>query len=248
MAEFSSDTDAVLINVGDSDSISELSGHCTDDSVNPRIDGLFDGIHRENVSFGDRKISSGDNQSQDEPKYAERGSRSEIRRHSESFDLSDESEEELYRIDLGNESEDSTSWGSLHDDRDTELSKLFERLRKRTRLEKAAENTAGLREYVLDSGYTVSVPRAGMTRSSDIIRSYESEHPLIGNIEILRWPSNYTFYEKFRSDAIRYFSAEGHECEYEDFISFVPQYSAMTSAQKEYYFRWQQLPAKRRIY
>ena len=43
MAEFSSDTDAVLINVGDSDSISELSGHCTDDSVNPEIDGLFDG-------------------------------------------------------------------------------------------------------------------------------------------------------------------------------------------------------------
>ena len=244
MTEFSSDTDAVLINVGDSGSISELSGCCncdtvcTDDSVSPEIDGLFDGIHRENVSFGDRKFSSGDNQSQDEPKYAERGSRSEIRRNSESFDLSDESEEELYRIDLGNESEDSTSCGSLHDDRDTELSKLFERLRKRTRLEKAAENTAGRREYVLDSGYTVSVPRAGITRSSDIIRSYESDHPLIGNIEVLRWPSNYTFYEKFRSDAIRYFSAEGHECEYEDFISFVPQYSAMTSAQKEYYFRW----------
>lgn len=244
MPEFSSDTDAVLINVGDTDSISELSGHCnsgavcTDDSVSPEINGFSDDIRREKVSFGDSKVSSGDNQSQDEPNYAERGGRSEIHRYSELFDLSCESEEDLYRIDLGDESEGSTSCESLHDDRDTELSKLFERLRKRTQLEKAAENTAGRREYVLDSGYTVSVPRAGMTRSSDIIRSYESDHPLIGNIEILRWPSVYSFYEKFRSDAIRYFSEEGHECEYEDFISFVPQYSAMTSAQKEYYFRW----------
>lgn len=244
MTEFSSDTDAVLINIGSSDSTSAAYGCCVGDvscadgkMAENSVD--FDSITYKKERSESVKKSVGIGRVSGETEESDPSCLSSAV-HSAPCgnDMTCESEEELYRIDLGDESEDSTLTNERKDRRNTELSKLFERLRERTRRERTAERAVSRAEYALDSGYTVSIPRTGITRSSDIIRSYESEHPLIKTVEVLRWPSVYSFYERFRADAVRYFQEEGQECEYEDFVSFVPQYAAMTDAQRKYYFNW----------
>ena len=74
---------------------------------------------------------------------------------------------------------------------------------------------------------------------------YCPEHSLIKNVKISPWPSSYSFYERFRSDAEKMLRAEpeaetpdGEGPEYVHFFSYMPQYRQMNSAQLSYYLYW----------
>lgn len=70
---------------------------------------------------------------------------------------------------------------------------------------------------------------------------YEPEDSLIRSVRIMRWPTSYTFYEQFRSDAHRCRNAEGKPSPKVDFFSYTPQYRQMSQAQLDYYFYWRSL-------
>ena len=112
---------------------------------------------------------------------------------------------------------------------DEEISELFARLRSRSGSGQHREN---------DTDFSIAVPRSSSFRDTGLIRSYEPRHPFLRHVDILTWPSSYTFYERFRADAVSFFSREGREVPYAEFVSYVPQYSMMTGAQLSYYFYW----------
>lgn len=143
------------------------------------------------------------------------------------------SEEERYRIDIG------ASASRERTEEDEEFTSYFNSLREKAR--RASHTDGRFTDDLIrrsDSRYKVSVPHSTAQHPSGIIRSYAPVHPLITKVEVLEWPSKYTFYDKFRRDAVKYFEQAGRECGYEDFTSFVPQYSMMTEAQRRYYLWW----------
>lgn len=68
------------------------------------------------------------------------------------------------------------------------------------------------------------------------LSEYVSENPFIGSVKILHWPSHYTFYERFRRDALRYFDRQGVECHHVPFFSYMPQYAQLDVNQRAWYF------------
>ncbi len=68
--------------------------------------------------------------------------------------------------------------------------------------------------------------------------SYEYGSGFIGRVEISPWPSSFTFYTKFRRDALRFFDRTSDPCEYVYFFSYMPQYDQMTVSQLSYYLYW----------
>lgn len=124
-----------------------------------------------------------------------------------------------------------------NDDRD-ELEKLFLRLRERAKRNAELQISGERREKYINSEYDVTVPRFHTQNRTGVVRSYEPAHPLVRSVEVLEWPSKYSFYERFRQDAVKYFETEGTKCDYAEFTSFVPQYCMMTENQKRYYLWW----------
>lgn len=71
---------------------------------------------------------------------------------------------------------------------------------------------------------------------------YSSEHnPLIKKITIKKWPARYTFYERFRADALKYYQKNPVRCSHVPFFSYTPQYSQLSAGQLEYYLYWRSL-------
>ncbi len=81
-------------------------------------------------------------------------------------------------------------------------------------------------------------PESAKKYSAEPITVYTPENPLIKKVSIWRWPSKYTFYERFRSDAIKLFYQTGNECSYEQFFSYMPQYVQLNHLQSDYYIWW----------
>ncbi len=77
--------------------------------------------------------------------------------------------------------------------------------------------------------------------TAEAILEYEPENSLIRRVKIMRWPTSYTFYEQFRSDAQRCRNAKGKPSPKVDFFSYTPQYRQMSQAQLDYYFYWRSL-------
>lgn len=71
-------------------------------------------------------------------------------------------------------------------------------------------------------------------------REYALQGSFIERVRILPWPSDFNFYRKFRSDALRYFDRTHEACEYVYFFSYMPQYEQMTSSQMAYYLYWRE--------
>lgn len=61
-------------------------------------------------------------------------------------------------------------------------------------------------------------------------------NPLIKEVTVRLWPARYSFYEKFRKDAEKYYGIDGSPCAYVPFFSFTPQYSQLTDEQLDFYF------------
>ena len=70
--------------------------------------------------------------------------------------------------------------------------------------------------------------------------SYTPENPFIKNVTVWLWPSKFTFYERFHSDAERNFDKKYGECEHMKFFSYMPQYIQLETAQFNWYLWWRE--------
>ena len=67
---------------------------------------------------------------------------------------------------------------------------------------------------------------------------YYPEESLIKSITVKRYKEKYDFYDSFRKAAILYHDCPGEACDFAQFYSYMPQYSQLNKAQKNYYFYW----------
>ncbi len=67
---------------------------------------------------------------------------------------------------------------------------------------------------------------------------YHPQWPLIRCVSVCRWPSRYSFYEKFRSDATFFYALSGKPCEPTPFFSYMPQYAQLNTMQRAWYLFW----------
>ena len=72
------------------------------------------------------------------------------------------------------------------------------------------------------------------------ICSYSPENPFIQNVNVWLWPSKFTFYERFHSDAERNFDKTSDECQHIKFFSYMPQYIQLDELQLKWYFWWRE--------
>ena len=73
---------------------------------------------------------------------------------------------------------------------------------------------------------------------------YYPENSLLHEIILKKRTSALRFYENFEYEALKYYSIEEAESEYEPFFSYVPQYDQLNEKQKKYYFYWRSLVRK----
>lgn len=69
-------------------------------------------------------------------------------------------------------------------------------------------------------------------------RVYYPENTLIKSITVRKFKEKYDFYESFRKAALLYYDCPGEKCDFAQFYSYMPQYSQLNKAQKNYYFYW----------
>ena len=82
-------------------------------------------------------------------------------------------------------------------------------------------------------------PRGSMPKTeAPKMLDYEPESDFIRRVTITPWPADFNFYQKFRSDAVRYFERTHVPTEYVYFFSYMPQYDQMTISQMAYYLYW----------
>ncbi len=95
---------------------------------------------------------------------------------------------------------------------------------------------------VLDTSGSVksiySEPVVKPQYSSELLLEYVPENPLISKVSIYSWPSKYTFYERFRVDAQKYFNVKHGEVLPVKYFSYMPSYIQMSIRQREWYFYW----------
>lgn len=75
-------------------------------------------------------------------------------------------------------------------------------------------------------------------RVSQTELEYQPDNSLIKTVRICKWPTSYSFYEKFLSDAQRYYRVKCEESPYVPFFSYMPQYNQMNIDQLRYYIWW----------
>ena len=92
---------------------------------------------------------------------------------------------------------------------------------------------------------TVPTPAAGEPIPASLPSSEGEEtvyrpddNPLIEEIAVRPWPTRYTFYERFRRDAVSLFSLKGEPCEKVPFFSYTPQYAQLSREQRAFYLWW----------
>ena len=85
-----------------------------------------------------------------------------------------------------------------------------------------------------------AIPSASAdSRRSKILFTYEPKDSLIRSVTVSSYPRAYNFYDRFLTDAEKYFDVSGEECEYVPFFSYIPQYSNLSQKQlaRYLYFR-----------
>lgn len=76
----------------------------------------------------------------------------------------------------------------------------------------------------------------GVSTSEDTV--YDKEGGLIRRVTIRRFADRFDFYGSFRKAALIYYDYRTEKCDFAPFYSYMPQYSQLTSEQKNYYFYW----------
>lgn len=73
---------------------------------------------------------------------------------------------------------------------------------------------------------------------SEILFEYLPENIQIERVTVCSWPSKYTFYERFKNDAQKYFNIKCDKCEPVSYFSYMPSYLQMSIRQRKWYFYW----------
>ena len=100
------------------------------------------------------------------------------------------------------------------------------------------ESAAG--EPIPQCGHSEATGAVRRSASPERIAHYTDPHPLILYVDITKRNPFAGFYERFASDARRYFSVRGEPCPIVPYFSYMPQYTQMEHAQKECYFWWRE--------
>lgn len=87
---------------------------------------------------------------------------------------------------------------------------------------------------LISDGYSAAIP----PKTDGILFTYKPENPLIIRVDVRPWPSKYSFYNKFRADALRLLDADHGECCPVQFFSYMPQYSQLGPAHRSWYLWW----------
>lgn len=95
-------------------------------------------------------------------------------------------------------------------------------------------NTIEMRPSERDAGKLTFTPKPVMEKPNPDIE-YSPESPFIKSVKIFR-QANFSYYEAFYKDGLKYLCEEGKECPEASFFSYVPQYSQLGNEQKEWYF------------
>ena len=106
-----------------------------------------------------------------------------------------------------------------------------------TKVEKAAEAILvvdGKGDYYVP----MSEPIKRMREEPKILSRFSPENSFIENVTIYSWPTKYTFYERFRCDAEKYYSLKRGEITPVKYFSYMPSYIQMSIRQREWYFYW----------
>ena len=73
-------------------------------------------------------------------------------------------------------------------------------------------------------------------------RSYVPKRKgLLKEVTIRRWVDKYDFYGNFRKAAMIYYDYKTEKCDFAPYYSYMPQYSQLTTPQKQYYFYWRDM-------
>lgn len=78
---------------------------------------------------------------------------------------------------------------------------------------------------------------AAKERTEDTVYT-PSSRGLIKRVTIKKYVDKYDFYGNFRKAALIYYDYKTPKCDFAPFYSYMPQYSQLNSAQKNYYFYW----------
>ncbi len=81
---------------------------------------------------------------------------------------------------------------------------------------------------------------ASKHRDERQVVEYAPDHVLIHKVRILRWKSDYRYYESFFRDAAKLYPIRGVACPHVPFFSYVPQYSQLNRPQLEWYLWWRE--------
>ena len=89
-----------------------------------------------------------------------------------------------------------------------------------------------------DSYVPMSEPIKKMSEEPKILSKYSPENTFIEKVTIYSWPTKYTFYERFRVDAEKYYNLKREETLPVKYFSYMPSYIQMSIRQREWYFYW----------
>ena len=106
-----------------------------------------------------------------------------------------------------------------------------------TKVEKAPEAILVV-DGKSDSYVPMSEPIKRQSEEPKILSEYSPENSFIDNVTIFSWPTRYTFYERFRVDAEKYYNIKREETSPVKYFSYMPSYIQMSIRQREWYFYW----------
>ena len=75
-------------------------------------------------------------------------------------------------------------------------------------------------------------------KHSEVILQYEPQDSLILSVKICKWPSDYSFYNRFLQDAHKYYRVKCEEAPFVPFFSYLPQYNQLNIDQLRFYLYW----------
>lgn len=67
---------------------------------------------------------------------------------------------------------------------------------------------------------------------------YVPENSFLRHVGVFRWSERFSYFERFTSDAERYFNRTAAECPFVNFFAYMPQYANMSQDQLRWYLYW----------
>ena len=81
-------------------------------------------------------------------------------------------------------------------------------------------------------------PKDEQEKHSEVLFEYSPENSLILHVKICKWPTDYSYYNRFLQDAHKYYHVKCDSAEFVPFFSYLPQYNQMNIDQLKYYLYW----------